>query len=317
MIASLDPGFGNTKLVIDGQVAVLQTAVADRSHIGRAATGMRLASRAIEVSIAGRELVAGPGAWNWGRPITSFDYSAFATPERMALLMAALSLIGEPGYYAIDELYIALPVELLQNESQAQQVFRGLKALKGTHEAEIGGESFAITIEHIRAIAQPVGAWADWAITDDLRIRRHAMRARAAVLDIGMNTVDLYAVQGGQVLPRYVGGGREGVRRILEQNGHEIVEADALLRAGRLPLTGEMTRAWLARIMAIVERTWDLRNFDAVILTGGGAVILNRDLIRELSAAGAAVHMPEDPIAANAIGIWKWAVYRAQRRKTA
>ena len=63
----------------------------------------------------------------------------------------------------------------------------------------------------------------------------------------------------------------------------------------------------LGEILGIIEQTWpNLRRFDTVIPSGGGAVILGDALRLALIAKGAAVHWPDDPVTANVIGLWKW-----------
>jgi len=59
-----------------------------------------------------------------------------------------------------------------------------------------------------------------------------------------------------------------------------------------------------------VERVWpQLRRFDAVIPTGGGAIVMGDLLSTALIAKGAAVYWPDDPIAANVRGLWKWGIH--------
>jgi hypothetical protein len=158
-----------------------------------------------------------------------------------------------------------------------------------------------------------VGAYADWLLDNELRIRKNGRQAEVAVLDIGMNTLDLYVVQDGKVLPRFIGGDKVGVRRLLEilnSNGHEPEELDALIRTGRIRPTKEQLESWLSEILAAIERTWpNLRRFNTVIPAGGGSALLG-DLLRvALISKGAAVTIPEDPSTTNVRGLWKWAAY--------
>ena len=125
-----------------------------------------------------------------------------------------------------------------------------------------------------------------------------------------MNTLDLYVIQGWKVAPRFIGGGKLGIRRLLENlnpSGRDLEELDSALRTGSLQPSVEQKTAWLGAILGSVERTWSsLRRFDAVIPTGGGAVVLGELLRSTLAAKGAAVHWPADPVTANVIGFYKW-----------
>ena len=82
----------------------------------------------------------------------------------------------------------------------------------------------------MKVLAQPVGAYANWLLDEELSLRRSGRKAEVAILDIGFNTLDLYVVQGGQVLPRFVGGGKVGVRRLLNllnEDDRELEELDS------------------------------------------------------------------------------------------
>ena len=65
-ILALDPGYGNTKVCIDGTTAVLQSAIARPQSVGMAAIGMQTASRVQSIFLDGYEFTIGPGAWHWG-----------------------------------------------------------------------------------------------------------------------------------------------------------------------------------------------------------------------------------------------------------
>ena len=107
---------------------------------------------------------------------------------------------------------------------------------------------------------------------------RTADKPKSLCLDIGLNTLDLYCVLDGKVLPRFIGGAKVGVMRLLEfldGNGHDPEELDAQLRTGRLKPSKDQLDSWLSEIMASVERTWpSLRRFTTVISAGGGSVLL-------------------------------------------
>ncbi len=317
-IIALDPGYGSTKICVFGETALIQSAVSRPQKVGLAATGMKTARHAQKVSFDQIHFAVGPHAWHWGVPYGSLDYTALAAPERRALFYAILSHLLEPAQYYVEQLIVGLPVPLLQDQTQAEAVFGGLKTYKGQHSFRVDGKKFDLSIKRLKVLAQPVGAYSDWLLDDDLRYRRGGRQAEVAVLDLGMNTLDLYVVQGGQVSPRFVGGGKVGVRRLLELvmgNGHDVEELDASLRQGSLRPSKPQLESWLGEVLGNMERTWpNLRRFDAVIPTGGGAVILGDMLQHALIAKGAAAHWPEDPLTANVLGLWKWGMRRVRNR---
>lgn len=317
-VFALDLGFGNAKACLNGQTAVLQSAVSRPRAMGKAALGMKVAARVPTIHLEGRTFALGRGAWQWGDLLTSGDYSALATPERRALAFGALAQLLPPGEHEVDLMVIGLPVPLLQDAAQAEALLASLKAYKGRHTFRLGAQRrYTLHIRRLKALAQPVGTYADWLLDEGLRARPRGRRAEVAVLDLGMNTLDLYTVQGGQVTPRFIGGDKVGVRRLLElvqADGHDLEELDDRLRRGRLRPTPSQWQSWLAEVLAVVERVWpNLRRFDAVIPSGGGSLILGERLRTALIAKGAALYWPEDPLTANVRGLWKWGAHGLHR----
>ena len=312
-VIAVDPGYGSIKICIDRQTVLLPSAVARLKEIGKADIGMKAMSQAQTIQFGWHTYAVGEGAWHWGEPLTNRDYSAINSPERMALIFAAIAELLSPGEYIIEVLVIGLPVPLLMDSSQSEAVMNGLKTYKGEHAFETPKGKYKLTFQKLKVLAQPVGSYADWLLDEELRIRKNGRQAEVAVLDIGLNTLDLYCVLDGKVLPRFIGGAKVGVRRLLEildGNGHDPEELDAQLRTGRLKPSKDQLNSWLSEIMASVERTWpSLRRFTTVIPAGGGSVLLGDALRMALIAKGAAVTWPEIPAVTNVQGLWKWASY--------
>jgi hypothetical protein len=276
-----------------------------------AAKGLETQARPQTVTLAGGlSFVAGPGAWAWGEPLSTLDFNDLTSPQRLALFYATVSHLLPAGEHIIDLLVIGLPVPLLQDELQAKAVIDGLGQYKTVHEFYVDERKYTLVVKQLRALPQPVGAYADWLLNSEGHVRQGGVNAEVAVMDIGMNTLDLYVIQGWKVAPRFIGGGKLGIRRLLENlnpGGRDLEELDSALRSGSFKPTTEQKTAWLGAIFGNVERTWPgLRRFDAVIPTGGGTVVLGELLRSTLAAKGAAVHWPADPVTANVAGFYKW-----------
>ena len=314
-VLALDPGYGNTKVCLDGHVACLQSAIARPQAVGMAAIGMKTASQVDIIRLGGQEFAIGPGTWHWGSLLSGRDYSALASLERRALAFGTLATLLKPGSYVMDHMVVGLPVPLLMDGLQAKAVVEGLKEYKDVHQFTFNGEEYELLIQRLKVLPQPVGAYADWLLDNELHLRKGGRQAEVGVLDLGMNTLDLYVIQDGKVEPRFVGGDKVGVSSLLElltTNGHDPEELDADLRSGRLRVPPAQMKSWLGKVLNTVDRFWpNLTRFDAVIPAGGGALVLG-DLLRlALIAKGAAIYWPEDPVAANVKGLWKWGAYAA------
>lgn len=308
-VVALDPGYGNTKVRTPKGINILQSAIARPRVLGLAAEGVDVASRPDTIRIHGSEFVVGPGAWSWGNPESSMDYSDLASQKRLALFFSSLAQIHEPGDYQIDLLVMGLPVPLLLDEQQAEPLLEALRVYKGQHFFSFDGGMYTVNIKRVKVLAQPVGAYAGYSLDADGNLRRGISKEKVAVLDIGMNTLDLYVIQGFEVAPRFIGGDKLGVRRLLENlNGHnDLEEMDARLRDGSFVPDATSMDNWLISILGSLERNWgSLSQFDAVIPTGGGAAVLGMRLNNALAAKRGAVHWPQDPVSANVDGLYRW-----------
>ena len=257
-VLALDPGYGNTKVCLDGHVACLQSAIARPQEVGLAATGMKIAAQVDLIQLEGNTFAIGPGTWHWGSLLSGRDYSALASLERRALAFGTLATLIKPGSYLINHLVIGLPVPLLVDELQATAIMEALKEYKREQHFTFNGQKYELFIDRLRVLAQPVGAYADWLLDGNLRPRKGGRHSEVAVLDLGMNTLDLYVIQDGKVEPRFVGGDRVGVRSLLElltTNGHDPEELDADLRSGRLRVPPNKMKSWLGKVLNAVDRS--------------------------------------------------------------
>ncbi len=309
ILIALDVGFGNTKGIVGGRAVVLPSVVAvPAGDLGLAGIGMKTVRRARRITFDRGDFFIGPAASSWGRVVENMDFSRLASPEAEALLYAAVADLVPTG--ATVRLVLGLPVPLLRDEAVARPVLDSLKArLVREHHLLVDGRDFSFTVAGLRAAAQPVGAWADWALDSEGRWASPAARnALVAVMDIGFNTLDLYGIRGGRLEPRLVGGDKVGVRRLrlldLAAPGAPYHEADGMIREGKIP---EDTRAtWLSEILGAAERVWNGARPDLLLVVGGGAALLRDQREAFRRAFRAEVVVPEEPVAANARGLWKW-----------
>ena len=316
-IICVDAGFGNTKVAACGNVATLQSAVSIPNRVGTALAGKF--ADAMRVSLDDRVYAVGHGAWNLGEPLNSMDYLALVSPPRLALMYAGISKVLPPGDHGDVHLIMALPVPLLQDNQQMALVKSQLREMKRSHVWKIGDEEWKMNIVHIQAQAQPFGAFYDWLYNDELLVREGGVKKSCMVIDIGMKTIDLCAIENGAVSQRFLGGDSAGVYRLFnerEQIGYDMVELDDQLRSGKLVPTRAERDMWLGVILDVLERkVKSLRRFQVTIPTGGGVAILGEQLFNVLAAKGGALYMPQnvdDCITANVRGLWKHAAHDAK-----
>ena len=283
-----------------------------------------------------REVTWGEGTYLVGedvefyaRPVERMDLLRLADgADTRALTYASLADVLGAGEHTVS-LMVGFPVQVLADRDQARQVLRDLRAwLQGTHRFTVDGKSHVVHIDRIQAMAQPAGAFFAWGMGNTGQWVRAAddLKVPIAVMDIGFNTLDLFAVQNGRVVGQYTGGDTAGVRRataLLRQFVRQRYnvrlshhQADALLRerrpvincsAGEVDLTGAVSQALetTARsIQAFVEEQWGQgTQFRVVLATGGGAALFRRWLASQMPSA---LVLPK-PVTANALGLARYA----------
>ena len=334
----LDPGFGSVKAVLLGPqgpqiAAVLSVVGVGETDLGLLSLGSlgrrRRTSEPDKVAFQGITYLVGDDVARYARPVERMDFLRLSDgPELRALVYDVLfRLLGE-GEHKIDVM-LGLPVEVMADGEQARTTLRALRHwMIGRHVYAVNGAEEMLTVVDVQAMAQPAGAFFAWGLNDAGRwIRaRVDLKAPVAVCDVGFNTLDLFSVQGGEVIGRFTSGDTAGMRRAAElivsavRGSHglslSLQEADALLRAKRPSLytaegeadLGRLVRQALdmtaAAVVSYVERRWgNGRQFPHLLFTGGGAEALRRALLEQYPHG---LVLP-DPVTANALGLARYA----------
>jgi hypothetical protein len=145
----IDPGFGNIKIgeVQAGSLATFslpsQVGIARERKEGLTLAGMvkptRRSRTPFRVEFEGAEWLVGPGVADYTRPINRLDFDRFSdSPELRATLYAALYQMVNGGPHRL-AVAMALPVEVVQDKTEAEQVERGVKSwLSGRHAFSVG-----------------------------------------------------------------------------------------------------------------------------------------------------------------------------------
>jgi plasmid segregation protein ParM len=225
---------------------------------------------------------------------------------------------------------VGLPVEVMADRERALETLGGLRRwMVGEHQFAVNGEEVRLEVTAVRAMAQPAGAFFAWGLDNGGRWARSRadLQAPVAVCDIGFNTLDLFAVEGGEVVGRFTGGDTAGIRRAAEmliqgvrdryRLSLSLPEADGLLRgqepqrvvAGERvdlrPLVRQALENTASEVVTFIESRWgNGRQFAHLLFVGGGAALLREVLLRQYPHG---VVLP-DPVTANAVGLARYAV---------
>jgi len=291
----------------------------------------------------GQHLLVGPDVKLVARPVerTDFDRLGYA-PETQALIYAVLvqliqAVARKAEIVLTDQvihlgLLVALPVQVLQSPEARSIVATLENWLVGEHTFNVDGQPYRLYIHSLKAMAQPLGSFFEWGLSTDGQWQRAQadLKANIGVLDQGFNTLDLFTLSGGQIVRRYTGGETLGMRRaahlmqdlFYQQTGRRVSlhEADGYLRqcsnghASELlvrgasvnlkPLARQALDVAFGEMRAYLSQVWeDGRQFDYILLTGGGALALSDRLRRVYPQA---IELPE-PVTANVRGLARFA----------
>lgn len=349
---AVDPGFGGIKTarVIqrdDGNLGMATYTLPSVVGVGTTNTGVlglsgiirqRPQARPIKVSYDGLDYLVGEGLGRYAAPSEHMDFDRFTdSPELRALLYASLSSLFKSRDIA---LIIGMPVEILKDKSLASETECGMRAwLVGEHRFELewldGRKANSLTREfnvvNIRLKEQPLGTWLDWGMdyTGEWTKGLDVARAPALIIDPGFNTVDVYAIEGGEI-DRRTDGDMLGTRRIaelvidrldqlygLEMSLHEADELVQIVNNGKrafTPISGEDVEVtliirqalytWVADIKRYLDRKVGKAAKFRVFITAGGSYILARRLANRFSK----MVVPVNPVSSNAEGLAKLAV---------
>jgi hypothetical protein len=317
LVVGLDIGFGNTKVVWPGGAASFPSLVATAATMPLAGALLRRRRRRpLEVAIAGRHYWVGAEAAHWGHPIDATDLLRFRTEVTAVLAAAALGQIRrrEPWMAAV---VLGVPVQMLRAAEELREASQLLqRAVSDTGGVTVDGVPLGVSIEPLVAVAQPVGAWAAWALAADGKWAAPAARdALVGVVDVGLNTLDLAGLRGGAVEPAMMAGDELGVRYLVDLVWpHRAYPLAALaLQEGRERAPVEAVEVWLAAVARFVRRAWRGAEPEIALLVGGGAHLLLAHTRRLERRLGCPVVVPADPVLAVATGLYRVGVRLWQR----
>jgi len=295
-------------------------------------TKRRKEQEPVQVTFSGGSYLVGHNVARYARPLERFDSAKYTDSlEVRALTYALLAQLVDGGSTDL-ALIVALPVDVVM-AANFKETVKGIEGwLLGEHTFTYDGGESHLNVHAIKCLAQPVGAFFAWGLAETgewTRAEDDLLNANVAVLDSGFNTLDLLLVKRGQIEKRFTGGDTLGVRVAAEeiarvvkkQYGFDLsmAEADATIRqyldkksvpiivAGQRhdlkAIVQQALSALATRTIDFVEETWRGAQLSYVLLAGGGALVLDAPIKRQIKHA----EVLADPVTANAVGLAKLA----------
>jgi hypothetical protein len=319
-----DVGMGAIKLygARGGSQTLSQVAVNGTQRVTHMA-GLSLRQPPLRIEQHGQSYYVDLGAHDWGRPLEAHDYERLnGTPEMRALLCGALTRHIEK--YGVFEqplcLTVGMPIETLSGDAAQVNVAAISRWLKGEQVWLADGKEMRVQIAEVKVTSQAAGALFDYLLDETgqfIPARKSKFKSEIGIVSVGFNTIELLLVRDRAPVQRFTAGATVGVRRLLElvntEKLYSLGELDTQLRSGRLDVS-QAIPIWEREIAGVIENRWGTswRRFAAVLVVGGGAMLLRNSL--PLQFNGKAI-VPDDPVQSIARGLFKLAQFQANRRK--
>ncbi len=324
-VIGIDPGAGALKIYGPaGGIQAPAILAVDEGHTLTRMVGLAQRKPPLRIRTENGSFFVGAGAHEWGRPLSEdLDHDRFTgSPELRAVLAAGFTAYVQANETLADPLavYLGLPLEALSEEAGAAA--DGVRRwLVGNHTWQADGRPFGVTVETVKITSQAAGALFDYLLDDAgafIPARKAHFDKEIGVISVGMNTVELLVTRSGAPQDRFTAGRTAGVRRLLDLVNpgglYSLGELDTQLRAGKLDVAAALP-VWEREVISFVERRWGnaYKRFAAVIVVGGGALLLRNSLVARFNARA---FVPDDPVLATARGLYKLAAMTAARRRS-
>lgn len=255
---------------------------------------------------AGRRFFIGDIVFKQADAMVTMNAERFTRPEGLALMFSALALLSEGDGETV-QLATGLPVSDYAGKKDLYcQALIGRQSVKLFNPDSSGERSCRFVVTDCRVLPQPMGTVFDLVLNDaGVLVNKKLAAGNVGVLDIGQNTVDLVRVDGLEFVDSQSDSFSDlglfdayGLlyREIKDIYGVEIPPArmEKYLQSGyievdghRQSINGIKQRVFSAHAERITSRAlnlWrDAWQLSAIIVTGGGAVVLGNYISQQLN----------------------------------
>ena len=309
----LDAGMGAMKIWSEegGLDMLSQAATNGGGHLD-GMIGLRAAVRPLMIETADGEFYVGERAHNYGRPVENLNFDRFGGSPEMRVMVYGTWTRYMQAHGVFDaplSVMVGLPLQTM-GESLKESRLQIRKWMLGQHTWKADGVEYLVYVKRVRWNSQPVGALFDYVMDyngQPIVGHERALRDETAILSVGFNTLELMVVQNQTVNERFTAGAKLGVRRLLDlvSKKYSLGELDVMLRNGNLKYKDKLP-IWASEVNGAIEDVWgeDLSRFAAVLVVGGGALLLGNHLNLVADGIDKKV-LCDDPVLSIARGLYK------------
>ncbi|MGC1378240.1 MAG: ParM/StbA family protein [Anaerolineales bacterium] len=318
LYVGVDAGNGAFKIYGEpGGLETLSQVASDSGQRMANTLGMRKQKPPLRIQNGHGSFYIGAGAHDYGRPVENLDVERYnGAPEMTALFHGALTHYILK-YGEIDQplsIVLGLPQEAFTGENGDKE---NLRWMRGQHQWSANDKDYSLEIVDVRIAPQANGGLFDYLLDEQgksIPEHKKAFASEVGIISIGFGTIELLVVRNRVPVQRFTTGATAGVRRLLEmintQQLYSLGEMDIMLRAGQLDISTALP-IWEREVMGIVERQWgnSWRRFEAVLLMGGGTILLKNSLPQRFNGKAFA---PDNPVQAISRGLYKMSLLKKE-----
>lgn len=328
-VIGIDMGYGFIK-VCDGQKNIrFPSVIGEAPSRALSSFGLQRAGNEddLRVSIGDRTYYVGDIAVRHSRVAhRGLSSQRSEGDDFKVLLLSALSMVcREP----VSDFYVVtgLPPGRMHLANELSNQLKGTFSVT-RHQGKRDME-FGIRLDNVEVVPQPLGAYWSQVLDERGALLEYSklLAGKVGIIDIGFRTSDFATVIDGEYAPsfsRTVPVGMVSSYEVLAQAVSErfgmeretyalddaVIEG-AINIAGRREDITEMRDEALAelalKLLVEVRSTWQLTEYDAILLAGGGAHMLGEIIAPSVEQCVTV----DDPSTANARGYFAWGMHRS------
>jgi len=330
IVRAIDLGYGGTKFTITDtasgslQCGLFDSVAVEVSDVDLSSNGLMQKRDTEVVEVEGHHYEVGPDVMlaNPNRSNRNLHEDYIDEPDYKALMLGALSYMEVDH---IDALVLGLPVKYLSTrQDQLQSMYTGRFKV---------ADNRTVTIDHVLVVAQPIGAFLDHAFR--MNMFEQAKKETSLMVDIGFYTMDWMVAEGMKPSEHRSGGTNIGVSALLRVIGKSLSKElgrsidnlnhlDESVRQGyykigqkRIDIKEHIEQANVRineAMKSLVQGIDGSDDLDSIILTGGGAWLIERHLQERFP--GHIVTTAKNSVFANVRGFQYAGEFRAKSLKT-
>lgn len=329
IIAGLDFGMGAMKLYSEHGSFVVQSSAAlatGRREYELGGNGVGRMERPQLIKFDSESYYVGSRAHSWGAAIDNLSTSRLlGSVEAKALFYASMTgLLKQFQTNDAPELIlgVGLPLELLVSENVNSNKAKISAWLRGEHCWVADEIEYRINVKKVKIVQQAIALLQDHILNRDGEFKagiKALTQGEVGYATIGHRTIEVITlselkVDASKTRGITAAGVSALIRMIDPEQLYTTSELNERLMRQPRKVAGQKLDSWTRNVLGHFDAVWgeSWKRFEAVFVSGGGVHLMNGELSDHF---GVKLVVPDEPVIAQARGIYKFLVSLAVRGK--